>query len=460
MAIIKINVSEDKLKAYLTLVYDGKIPIEKELLNTIKAAGIKHGIKYDVIRKLAMNPSYNESIIIAEATMPKKGDPGYVELYSLKKEKKELKNNEKIDFREFAKNIITVNLGEKIGKIHPPTLGTPGKDVYGQKIPGIPGDPARVIFEKNVERDEEGYIIAITSGELIIRKDIDGILYIAVEEVYEINNDVDFNTGNVKFPGKVIIHGSVRPDFVVEADGDIEIYGEIEAAKVVSKGTIKVNGIKGSNKGYVKGENIFAKFAENAILEAEEGIYIDKSMINCKVVYSKEVILDGYNSKIVGGIIKALNKVEAYYIGSPIGVNTEIEVGVDPKLYEEYKNLIESTKIETERLKNITPQINTLLDKVKKTKVKNENIIYLKKLINRAKDLKLSLEEKKKKILLLKKEIEKSKRAGIIVARKMLYPGVVLKVNSKIFNPEKAISTVQIMNVNDEIKLYAYVAGK
>ena len=460
MAIIKINTSEDKLKAYLTLIYDGKVPTERELLNTIRSAGIVHGIKYDVLRNLALNPTYNESIIVAEATMPKKGKPGYVELYKEKEEKKELKNNEKIDFREFAINIVTVYIGEKIGKIHPPTFGEPGKDVFGQKIPGIPGDPAKVILEKNAERDEEGYIIATASGELIIKKDIEGTLYLSVKEVYEINADVDFNTGNVKFPGKVIIRGSVRPDFVVEADGDIEIYGEIEAAKVISKETVKANGIKGGNKGYVKGKNIIARFAENAILESEESIYIDKSMINCKVIYSKEVVLDGYNSKIVGGTIKALNKVEAYYIGSPLGVNTEIEVGVDPKLYEEYKNLVELSKTETEQLKNITPQINNLLDKAKKTKIKNENIIYLKKLINKAKDLKFSLEKKKKRIIELKKEIESSKKAGVVIARKMLYPGVSLKINNKQFRPEKAISTVQIMNIDDEIKLYAYVAEK
>ncbi len=51
-------------------------------------------------------------------------------------------------------------------------------------------------------------------------------------------------------------------------------------------------------------------------------------MINCNVLSAKEVILDGYNSKIVGGKIKALKKVDAYYIGTPMGVNTEIEVGL------------------------------------------------------------------------------------------------------------------------------------
>ncbi|WGS65253.1 DUF342 domain-containing protein [Marinitoga aeolica] len=459
MAITKIKTTEDRIKAYLTLIYDGRIPTDRELLKSLHSAGIKHGIKYDVLRSLALNPVYNEAIVVAEATLPEKGESGYVELFKLD-EKKEVKNNEKIDFREFAKNIITVEIGEKIGIIHPPKLGKPGKDIYGQKIPGRPGNPAKVVLEKNVEKDEKGNIIAVASGELKIRKDIDGTVYISIEEIYEINGDVDFNTGNIRFPGKVLIRGSVRPDFIVEADGDIEIYGEIELAKVISKQTVKTNGIKGGNKGYIKAKNIFARFAENAILEAEEAISIDKSMINCKVLSAKEVILDGYNSKIVGGKIKALKKVEAYYIGSPMGVNTEVEVGVDPKLYEEYRNLIEITKKDTEELKAITPQINSLLKKVKQMKVKNETVLYIKKLIDKATTVKARVEENKKRIIQLKKLIEESKSEGIVIARKMLYPGVSIRVNNKLLAPEKGISSVQIMNINDEIKLYAYVQGE
>ncbi|WP_159429516.1 FapA family protein [Marinitoga hydrogenitolerans] len=460
MAITKIKVTDDKLKAYMTLIYDGRIPTDGELLSALQSAGIIHGIKYDILRSLALNPTYNESIVVAEATMPKKGENGYVELFKLEEKKEKVKNNEKIDFREFAKNIITVNLGEKIGIIYPPKLGEPGKDVFGQKIPGLPGNPAKVILEKNVEKDEEGNIIATSSGELIIKKDINGTIYISIEEIYEINGDIDFNTGNVRFPGKVLIRGSVRPDFVVEADGDIEIYGEIELAKVFSKKTVKTNGIKGGNKGYIKAKNIIAKFAENAILEAEEKIEIDKSMINCKVISAKEVILDGYNSRIVGGHIKALKKVEAYYLGSPMGVSTEIEVGVDPKLYEEYKNLIEITKKDTVELKAITPQINSLLKKIKQMKVKNEKVLYLKKLIEKATNLKSKVEKNRKRILQLKKMIEESKSSGVVIARKMLYPGVIIRVNNKVLMPENAISKVQVMNVEDKIKLYGYVEGK
>lgn len=460
MAITKVKISEDKLKAYITLIYDGRIPTDGELLRTLQDAGIRHGIKYEVLRQMALNPVYNESVVIAEATMPQKGNPGYVELYKVDEVKKEISNHEKIDFREFAKNIITVNIGEKIGFIHPPTIGKPGKDVMGNEIPGLSGNPAKVFLENNVEKDDEGNIVAMASGELIIKKDIDEVLHISIEEIYEVRGDVDFNTGNIRFPGKVIIRGSVRPDFIVEADGDIEIYGEIEQAKVYSKKNVKSNGIKGGNKGFVKAKNIYAKFAENATLEAEESIIIDKSIINCKINSAQEVILDGYNSRIVGGSIKALRKVEAYYIGSPMGVTTEIEVGVDPKLFEEYKNLIEIIKKDTVELKAMTPQINSLLKKVKQMKVKNESIIYLKKLINRANEIKSRLEENKKRAIEIKRKIEESKSSGVVVARKMLYPGVNIRVNNKYFSTDKGISKVQLMNVEDEIKLYAYNEGK
>ncbi|AEX86330.1 hypothetical protein XO10_09650 [Marinitoga sp. 1135] len=456
MAITKIKISDDRLKAYLTLIYDGRISSDGELLRALQQAGIKHGIKYDVLRELALKPTYNESIVVAEAIPPKKGKPGYVEIFDLSEEKQDLTHNKKIDFREFAKNIITVKLGDKIGVIHPPTLGEPGKDVTGEEIPGLPGPKAKVVLEKNVDKDEDGNIIAMASGELRISKDMDGTVHIEIEEVYEVNGDVDFSTGNINFPGKVVIRGSVKPGFIVEAEGDIEIYGEVEAAKVVSKKNVKINGIKGGNKGFIKAKNITAKFAENAILEAEEKIEIDKSLINCQVTSAKEVILDGYNSKIVGGEIKALNMVDAYYLGSPMGVGTVIEVGIDPKLYNEYKQLIEITKKNAEELKAITPQLNSIMSKIKKMKVKNENIMYAKKMIDRATLLKAKIEGNKKRILELKKAIEESKNAGVVIARKMLYPGVEVTINNKKFTTEKPISKVKLMNIDNKIQMYGY----
>lgn len=461
MAIIKVKTSEDFMKAYITLLYDGRIPTENEMYKALHSAGVNTGIKYEVLKSLSLNPIYNESILIAEAIPPSKGEPGFVEIYkNLDIEKKDIDNMEKIDFREFAKNIITVELNETIGFIHPPKPGDPGKDVLGRQIPGLLGNPAKVVLEKNVEKNEEGYIIATSSGELIIRKDIDGTLYISIEPIYEINGDVDFNTGNIKFPGKVIVRGSVKPGFTVEADDDIEIYGEIEAATVISKKDLKVNGIKGSNKGSIKARNIIAKFAENATLEAKEKILIDKSLINCNIIYAEELILDGYNSKIVGGKIHVLKKVESYYIGSPLGVLTEIDVGIDPNLYNDYTNLLELTKKYTEELKVISPQIKTLTDKLKQNNLKNDKITYLKKILNRAKILKNEIENSKNKLIKLKKLINESKKEGIIIARKMLYPGVQINLQNKTFTSDKPISSVQIMNVEDKIKLYAYTTSK
>ncbi len=93
-------------------------------------------------------------------------------------------------------------------------------------------------------------------------------------------------------------------------------------------------------------------------------------------------------------------------------------------------------------------------------RVKNEKVLYLKKLIDKATTIKSRLEENKKKIIQLRKMIEESKSEGIVIARKMLYPGVSVRVNNKLLMPEKEISSVQIMNINDEIKLYAYVQGE
>ena len=53
--------------------------------------------------------------------------------------------------------------------------------------------------------------------------------------VLEISGDVGPATGNINFVGSMV-KGNVKSGFVITADGDVEVYGIVEAAKVEAGG--------------------------------------------------------------------------------------------------------------------------------------------------------------------------------------------------------------------------------
>lgn len=70
-------------------------------------------------------------------------------------------------------------------------------------------------------------------------------------------------------------------------------------------------------------------FVENAEVEAEE-VVVEKNIEN-STVKASSVTVTGSKGSIRGGVTIARVRVETFQLGSPIGVKTRVEVGVDPK---------------------------------------------------------------------------------------------------------------------------------
>ena len=160
-----------------------------------------------------------------------------------------------------------------------------------------------------------------------------------VSDVYEIPANVDASTGDVIYDGNVHIKGSVLTGYSVRARGDIEINGVVEGAYIEAGGQIILRrGMQGMNKGILKAQgNIITKFLENA--EVIAGGYVSTdSILHSDVSAKGDIIVGGRRGYVTGGLIRS---------GSLISVktavqaweNTVLEVGVDPKILEEFKKV-------------------------------------------------------------------------------------------------------------------------
>ena len=185
-----------------------------------------------------------------------------------------------------------------LATIIPATKGENGEDVYGNIIKAKDGKKISIPKGKNVSISEDGSkIISMIKGEVKI---IDN--KINVFPIHTIEGSVDNSTGNIKFVGKVIVKGNVLTGFTIDADEDVEVYGVVEGANIISKGNIILHrGIQGINKGELICEgDLIAKFIENCRVYAKGNIQTE-AIIHSVVYCGKKLEVLGRKGLIVGG---------------------------------------------------------------------------------------------------------------------------------------------------------------
>ena len=173
-----------------------------------------------------------------------------------------------------------VKAGDAIGRVVRETAGRDGADVFGKPLKARNGRPASFKTGVNV-RDNGGTFYAEKDG--LVRGDKGRI---QVDEVYIVDKNLDFETGNVDFTGTVIVKGGVLDLFTVKAGGAIQVGGLVEAATLVAGGDVEVTGgIAGKKKGVIRAKgSVTAKFLLNAEVYARGDVVVETQSITSKVM--------------------------------------------------------------------------------------------------------------------------------------------------------------------------------
>ena len=456
---IEVRLSEDGMTAGVTLLDDGiryDITAE-EILQALKEAGVKYGIDMESVKELALHPVFDREVIVARGKPPIDGRDGTV-VITKRSDSNTTVSKGKVDLRELAaRGRIIVRKGEVVGRLTKPTPGTPGMNVMGERVPPKAGSPPKTRIGKNLKVDEEGRIIAQKDGILRITED-----QVFVEEMLEIRGDVDYSTGNVDFPGTVVVRGDVKPGFVVRARGDVTVQGIVEAATIIShEGNVFLSGVKGQEKGMIRaGKSVKAKFLESAHVEARENVEVEGPITNSVVKSGDSVKAVGRRGVIVGGMITALREISAEEIGSPIGVKTVLEIGFDPELRDRERVLSAQIKLDEENLEKLTLILKDLL----KMKERSGGVIpedkkeLYKKVTQTVMYLRESIERNKEELQKIREEQRETRKEAKIVARKMIHPGVVITIFQREFRIDKPLKSVILMvdEKEDKIRVHKY----
>jgi len=228
--------------------------------------------------------------------------------------------------------------GQPLARKTPPENGEVGRTVTGKVIPARNGKDTPPPLGRNVHLADDGItIIADINGQVTY---IGG--KINVEEMLTVQGDVSLKTGNVMFLGNVIVTGNVEDGFSVKASGNVEVRGNVGKCEVIAEGDVVIHqGINAKSGGLVQaGKNVWAKFVENAFVEAGENIVVSDGMVNTTAVATKKIICQGKRASIVGGRYRACEEINVKNLGSPVGgAETVLEVGYDPKSKEKLDQL-------------------------------------------------------------------------------------------------------------------------
>jgi len=214
-----------------------------------------------------------------------------------------------------------------LGQVYPEVPGEEGKDVKGKTLAARTAKPLDFKYDETIAIDEQNQIVAKSEGVLIING-----MTALISDTIEVNQNVDFNTGNIDFNGNIIVHQGVKDCFVVKASENIEIRGLIEAATIIAGNDLRaMGGFAGREQGRaeVKG-NLQAKYLDAVNLEVQGDLSAEREVINCQTEVLGDIKCP--RGAIIGGDTRVSGKVEVLDLGAGAQPITTVYIGLLPHL--------------------------------------------------------------------------------------------------------------------------------
>lgn len=301
----------------------------------------------DTVRLLLMDRGISQDAILEEGLEALQGRQGYMRLTKVAEgkpavngedarlidlitdpEAKTWKEDEngKIDFTE--KNwVMNVAAGQKLGEIVPPTEGADGYDVFGGRKAAKKGKPLSKPNGKNTEISEDGvYVTALTEGHFINENN-----RMSVSDVLTIMGNVDYETGNIRANGTVIIYGNVMPNFHVQAKHDVIIHGTVQGATIVAGRDLNIlGGVMAAREGSVyAGRDLRCKFMENGRGYAGGNAFFE-NLILCDVSAEGSIDVTSGRGSVIGGTLTAMGDIRVGAVGNRTYRATQLRIEGTP----------------------------------------------------------------------------------------------------------------------------------
>ncbi len=326
---IKISLSSDYYEAFISIKLNPQAGglTRGQIEHAIAQKNVIYGVDKKVIDDIVKEQEDVTSVLFATGCRHVNGKDGEIK-YRFDTEdlgQPHVNQDGSVDFKNVNRYLV-VEKGKKLATRTMPTEPKEGITVTGKTIRPRPGKEAHFKFGKNVSCSEDGLsLYADVKGGIEFKNGM-----ISVINVLVINNDVGVKTGNVVFRGKVVVNGNITSGYCVQADEDIVVNGIVEAAQVKTNGNLTVTGgVLGHQEAKIEVEgSIAAKFLHSSEVICRGNIMVD-SIMHCDIDCQGKIVVAGKKSLVVGGNITAWYGLDVGVIGSEMGTQTILQIGLN-----------------------------------------------------------------------------------------------------------------------------------
>lgn len=451
---VKISIAPDNMSVSVRMIppfEGGEVMNKTEFLREFSSRGVKYGIDEKLVDDfLAIRP-YCTTAVLAKGKPPVHGKDASIEYFfnTDPRVRPTLNEDGSVDF--FNLNTINHCLeGDVLARLTQATQGEPGMNVKGERI--RPRD-VKILSLKY------GHNIKITEDKTELISEVSGHVNLVEGKVFVSNvltvENVDNSIGNIDYDGSVTVNGNVCENFTVKAKGTINVKGVVEGAHLeAGKDIIIARGMNGMHKGKLKaGGNIISKFIENAEATAE-GYISTESIMHSTVIAGADIKVTGKHGFISGGRACASHSIEAKTLGSTMGADTIIEVGVDATV----KTKIQGFQREVIEINKTLAQVRPVIDGARQKlaagiKMSTEQLLQVQKLaqINKEKTERLEVIMSEMEIL----DGGDPETKGQVIVTGGVYPGTKICIGDVSMVVKNAVKYCRFIKEAGDVKMTA-----
>lgn len=451
---LKVTISEDRMYAigrFYPPTNNGNLLKKEDIISTLVHHGIKYGVVDVNVNDFLQDRRYCTDYILAKATPAQQGHDAEITYHFNTDLTLKPKRNEdgSVDFHQLEM-ISHCRKDELLATLTPIDTGKPGIDVCGNVI-----HPTKV----NNKIMRHGNKIYLSEDGLNMYSGVDGHVTLTdgrvfVSDTYEIKADVDTSTGDIVYEGNVLVKGNVLTGFSIKAKGDVEVNGVVEGAYIEAGGQIVLKrGIQGMGKGSLHANgNIVTKFIENALV-VSGGYVSTESILHSKVSAKGDIIVGGRRGFVTGGEIRSGTMISVKTAGSQMGTMTLLEVGIDPRVIEEFRE-IEKKMASMLADKDKFVQALTLFRKKMESgiQISEDKREYLIKVTQSNIVLETQINEAKKRYDELRIEME-GNSSGTIKVQDTVFPGTKIVISNVNYFVRDAVQHSKFIRDRADIKV-------
>lgn len=399
-----------------------------DIINALVYAKVKCGLDEMAITDFLSNRRYCTDYFLAKATPPVQGHDAKITYHFNTDLTLKPKTNDdgSVDFHQLDM-ISHCNKGDLLATLIPMDLGKPGIDVCGTILRPLKVNNMVLRHGNKIHLSEDGLnMYSEVDGHVTLT---DGRVF--VSDTFDVPANVDASTGDITYEGNVVVKGNVITGFSIRAKGDVEVNGVVEGAYIEAGGQIILKlGIQGMNKGILKAKgNIISKFIENA--EVNAGGYVTtESILHSKVSAKGDITVGGKRGFVTGGEIRSGTMISVMTAGSQMGTFTLLEVGIDPSVLIEFRELekkIASMVADKDKLAQALALFRKKLSMG--VQISDEKKEYLKQVTQNNIVLETQIKESRKRYEDLRIEMDNNS-SGCIKVTDTVYPGTKIVISN------------------------------